>query len=114
LYMINYYSSDGVKQTSIQYVYHNQPLIDNNPINPEEAFLDRYLPIFGTFSKHLTHRVRPLNKPNFINTTIEYQFTYAVNVFGMVILRNKYKLDKTTEPLTITLAEAAKYEYVKK
>jgi hypothetical protein len=32
----------------------------------------------------------------------------------MVILRNKYKLDKTTEPLTITLAEAAKYEYVKK
>jgi hypothetical protein len=111
---INFYGSDGIKKEVIHYAYGNQPPIDNNPINPEAAFLDRYLPIFGSFSKHLPVWVTPLKKPNFLSSDIEYQYIYQINAFGLVSQRNKYKIDKTTEPMSITLSETAKYEYMQK
>jgi hypothetical protein len=108
---MDYYGSDGVKKEAWKYLYHGQPLVDNYQINPEEAFLDRYLSIFGTFSQHLVYIAEPLKKPNFTTADIQYVFGYQQNIYGMVTERKKYKADWTVEGGVLSVVQTAKYEY---
>lgn len=108
---IDFFGSDGIKKESFQYIYFVNPMVDNYPINPEEAFLERYLPIFGTFSKHLPDVIMPLDKPGFVTGNIEYHCSYKKNVYGLVSERKKFKYDKTTNPASVTVEETMNYEY---
>jgi hypothetical protein len=108
---IDYYGSDGIKKQSFQYIYFVNPMVDSYSINPEEAFLDRYLPIFGTFSKHLPDVIMPLDKPGFVDAKIEYHFNYKKNAYGLVSERKKWKYDWNTNPAPVTLEETLNYEY---
>ncbi|GAB4034264.1 hypothetical protein [Spirosoma gilvum] len=84
--------------------------VDLGHLNPEfDPELDRYLRIYGTFSKHLVHRITILHpstqNPNLLVKFSDHYFSYTLNSDGYVTQRQRYEF-----PSSVLLATDA-YTY---
>jgi hypothetical protein len=92
LKVLNEFSAPGVLSRHTKYEYDNFNGVaqdDKYPLNPAEAHIDGYLPIFGKFSKHLVLSLKTFKGAGSTSNDLERmaKFIYTRNAAGFVTKR---------------------------